>query len=439
MSSESNTPHRACVIIPGRVMYGNGTTAEIRHTGVVDLRTWLAASTQKFCGWAEHSTVVVDGAPWTAVQDQEAGIREDGWEFSKLDAWTLFHREGRTVSVGFRDSMNPRQHFGVLVSKIVDPGVLAQLLDRYNTMVPTAWRGTPGTTALAALRLSWANTGSEPLWHTKRNHAEGPVGPINWSRPLNQWEQDWGYVHTFDANSAYLSSAINAVVAWSGLQDTGPMPFDSKLPGYWLVQLPDDVREFFGDQRPVLIPPKRMLKHGYVWLSTDVVKFLVDLFGPVDVHDSRTAVPKVIGDRMLRNTARVFRPWGEALRDARTAAQGQPTGLRRILEGAVKRTYTDATGAMQRETMRVCRGDWADALIDLAAVNLYRRILRVHETEGVWPVEVRTDSVSYADCSDNPATLAKAIGVRPGLGGFKHQATVTVDTWNRDHAKKPKR
>jgi hypothetical protein len=420
-------------------MFGNGQIGTTWPRHEVKLCSVLGFTVEG--RWAEHSTIVIDGLTVADVEDQDQAVRDAGWQFSKFDAWTLFHREGRTVSVGLRDSMNPRQHFGVLVSKIVDPGVLAQLLDRYNTLVPSAWRGTPGTTALAALRLSWENTGSEPLWHTKRSAVGSACGPINWSRPLNQWEQDWGYVHTFDANSAYLAAAINVEVAWSALVETGAIArFDPKTPGYWLIRLAPATLELLADPaRPTLIPAKRMLKGGLVWLTTDVVKLLIEWGDPADVIDSVTAVPKVVGKHVMREHARVFRPWGEALRDARYATHGQPKGLQRLLEGAVKRTYTDATGAMQRETMRVYRCDWADAFIDLAAVNLYRRIVQVHQTQGVWPVEVRTDSVSYADCAEEPAVLAKAIGVRPGLGGFKHQATVTTETWNADHAPKKAR
>lgn len=440
MSTQSST-HRACVFTPGAVYYGNGTMSQIRPGVHADLPAILSGTLDRF---AKHATIVIDGASLAELGERAELVRAAGWSFSKLGAWTLYHREdGRTVAVGCRDSMHPR-HFGVLVEPGTDPGTLALLLDRYNRVTGLSWRGTCATTALNAIRLSWENTRYQPRW----NHAKtGPgyaVGPLIWSRELNEHEASWGYVHTFDATAAYLGAAGNASLAWSTLDHTGARTFDKAAPGYWHVRLAPATLALAADPtRPPLLPAGRVVD-GCTWLTTPYAEFLAELGDPLDVLDSWTAV-----DGRRPAGFRVLRGWGESMRDARMSVEELPAGpIRDALRYAVKRTYKDATGGMQREGMRVYRPDWAHTLIDLWRATLYRRMIRVRETQGVWPVAVKTDALSYADCVRDPQprghthpfdTLTDALNVRScavacgcaptrpgGLGTYKHDATVTT-------------
>lgn len=441
--TESNTAHRAAVITPDWVHYGAGQLDPITASYLpVGLRpcTLLAGTWDRF---TQHSTIVVDGASIAQHEEYAERIRHDGWGFSKVDAWTLYHREGRTVSVGLRDAMTSGVHFGVLFNADTDPGVVALQLDRYHQHTGTSWRGTAATTALSAIRLSWENAPEQPLWKCAKN---GPgymngAGVLQWERELGVWERTWGWVHTFDTNNAYLSAAINAECAWSALENTGPQMFDKNLPGYWLLQLDTPTLETLADpMRPPLISPAQLLRGGQAWVTTPYAKLLQDLGDRIEVVDAWTGQwgPDRVSPGRPRKpghapACRVFRTWGEAIRDAVVAAAGQP-----VLT-AIKATYKDMPGALQRDTMRIVRHDWAHTLIDLARANLYRRILAVHHVHNVWPVRVWTDSLSYADGLADIGHWRGPVGVRTGLGGFKHEATVTTDEWLADHQPKPAR
>lgn len=447
--------HRAAVISAREVAYGNGTALRTRPDIVKDLALVLGGTMDRF---AQHSTIVLDGVRPEDVAAQSTDLRAAGWKHSRMEAWTLFHRaDGRTVAVGFRDAMTPRLHFGTLFERDTDPGVLAITLDRFSRVTGCSWRGTCATTALAGIRLSWENPNYQPLWRTPKTGIRNSVGPLNWLRPLNENETWWGFVHTFDANSAYLGSAISADLAWSELHHTGPQVFDPTLPGYWLIELDVATLELMADPaRPPLFG--RLMRNNEVWVTTPYAKMLQRLGDHIEVADSWTARPalRADGSRLHPAGSRVLRTWGETLRDG--LAQHMATLDRhRPVEVAAKRVYKDGIGGMQREGMRILRPDWAHTVIELWRATLLERVLTVRKAEGVWPVRIATDSISYAD-SGGPATLGRALGLthcevdrcrcsgrrpeakrRLGLGGYKHTETVTTAEWTARHAVKPGR
>lgn len=369
-----------------------------------------------------------------------------GWKRGQPGPWTLYqHAQGQVVAVGFLPDMSAR-HFD-LFGPSDDPGVIATRLDRYQRMTGTAWRGTYAATGLSAVRNAYPGQ-YQPLWRIEPQTTLQAVGPMVWTRPLNQWERQNDYVHTWDAQSAYLGAMGNAELAWSQLARTGERSFDKRLPGYWLIELdPYMIRRFVrceGDfvGAPPLIPPQR-LRHGtQVWLTTPIATLLEDYGMRLEVLDSVTAQPALgkTGNVVHAPSARVLRPFAEHMRDQRP----HPTAAPEWLRTAWKRTYKDVTGGMQRTVdggMRICRPDWAHTFIDGWRANLYRRIYSIAATHGVWPVSVKTDSVSYVDCWEN-TVLDQSFGIQRGvanpwrLGGWRRESTVTVTSWIDKHERK---
>lgn len=439
VNRERSTLHHSAVITTAHVYYGDGTVTPLAPAGtplILRPADVLAGIRGRF---TTPAVVVIDApvlgaaAAWAAAA---AELREAGWYHGEPDAWTTYrHTDGRVVIVGHRAMMR-KPHLGVLFTADTDSAVLALLLDRYFRTVGHPWRGTPATSALAAIRSSWENAAKKPLWKTTRTGPGTGVGPLIWSRPLNQWERSWGKVHTFDANWAYLGAAINAECAWSALVHTGPQTFDAKLPGYWLLSL--DTATLARLRQPEIPPVVGRVRDGCVWVTTPMARFLGEELGDrCEVLDSYTGQELVQDGRRIHGpSSRALRTWGEGMRDALTTLDGRPAGaLKDTLTLAAKRTYKDATGGMQRASMRVARPDWAHTLIDGWRATLLRTIERVHRTQGVWPVAIRTDSVSYAD-GDNWHTLAAAIGAPtkkepPRLGRWKYMGAVGVSEFEQ--------
>lgn len=447
------TTHRSCVITATAAYYGDGTMTPLRNGVARDLRAILAGVPDRF---VDHATIVVDDVPLDAYSGQGGAARALGWNHREIGPWTVFHRaDGRTLALGVRDAMTPHHHFGVLFNADTDPGVVAVVLDRYHRVTGCAWRGTFATTSLNAIRLTWGNSDAQPRWTAPRDVRMSGAGRLEWRRDLTPLERSWGYVHTFDGNRAYLGAAINAEVAWSELVPTGAREFDPKIPGYWWLGLPDELLATLDDpQRPPVV--RHVTGDGVARVTTPYAKLLYELAPQCRVVNSLTG--RAHGSRTAG--ARILRPWAEQLRDAFDRVDALPAGgMRELLGGATKRTYKDAVGGMQREGMRVCRGDWAHTVIDQWAATFYRRILAVHESQGVWPVEIKTDSVAYADSVEVPqrrhatapyATLTDALSVagcstgcgcsptaRGPLGTFKHVATTAARAWATSRAGEP--
>jgi len=430
---EVSTQHRTAVITPGVSYRGDGTTGVVRPGTERDLVTILE-TTRRF--FAPQSTIVIDGVPLDVLAAQSDKVTAAGWKHAEVTAWTLYRDgNGREVSIGCRAAMLPRVHFGVLFERDTDAGVLAMLLDRYHHVTGHAWRGTCASTALAAIRATWANDRYQPLWSFDVPAPWSGVGPLVWSRELNGWEATWGWVHTFDASGAYLGAGSTAELAWSELTPGGAQPFDHRLPGYWELRLDTgtlaslDHATRFG--APPLFPPRRV-RGGCVRVTTPYAKLLQDLGLGFDVLDCLTGAElrRTNGSQVHPAQSRILRKWGERMRDARATAQGWPAAsLRAVLDTAVKRTYTDATGAMQRRGKRIYRADWAHTLIDLWRATLYRKMLLIYQTQEIWPVAVKTDSLAYADSSPDPAVLLGALNGSVRGARWRHQQTVTTHAW----------
>ncbi len=381
--------HRAAVINGAHSHRGDGTI------GAVNPRLDLATLLSTTLAWFEPQCVIVlddHDQAWVRGGEHEANIH--GWRRQGDGPWYTFRRDSRTVMVGLRNFMLPARHFGVLFDETTDPGVLAMRLDRYQRATGTAWRGTPATTAHNAIRLSWENGRGTPLWHEPRVPGTHGVGFMHWTRNPTEVERSWGYQHRFDANAAYLGAAISAELPWGPLEPTGPRPFDPRVAGVWRIMPGAELVAWdanpnrpplFGNRTPGR--PHPLDGDGTTCVTTPYAKFLAEL-GAFDVVDSATAT----------RASRILRQFGERIRDGRTidAAAGWH------IEAAVARTYKDAVGGMQRDGMPITRHVWGWTVIDQWRATLYRAILRVHTTQGVWPLAVATDSVTYADCTPTP-------------------------------------
>lgn len=426
---DGSTPHQSAVITRAGVFFGNGQLHRWTGDDAPALRMFrqLPRLLHGADRMAERSTVIIDGLMPADIQGEDEA-RNAGWRWSDLGPWTFFYRDnGRQVAVGFRDAMQPR-HLDTLFDRDTEPGILAMRLDRYHKITGAAWRGTFATTAMAAIRASWENSGHNPLWRHDTVTGAGHAGPLYWSRELTDREQSWGWVHQLDATAAYLGSMIGAELSWSGIDHTGPVAFDGRRPGYWRIKLGPMVRAWMADpMRPPLVNPAK-IRDGQAWVMTPMAQLLADIeLGDPDVTDSH------LGGR----SNRWLRKWAEQLRDARTPA------ARYNLGPAVRRSYKDAIGGMQRPTMRIHRADVAHTVIDLWRATLLRRVIRVQREQGVWPVMVKVDELHYADGGPlSPRglthpfpTLADSLNVWNGqgevapLGSYVHDTTLTAQEW----------
>jgi hypothetical protein len=350
---------------------------------------------------ATHSTIVYAGV--RPAEDAPGAIREAGWKAWHAGPWTHYERGGRTVAVGQLDDAGDDQP---LFTTTTDPADVVQRLQAFGQATGYTWLGTCATTALGALRLTWANVAGKPLWHHACPIDNPGSGAIIWDRKPSAREAEqpaWSW----DVNGMYLAAAGGADVAYSTLEHTPHAGFDPRLPGYWLVSVP-----VVSPWEPPLVAPDDLDRHGRAWLTTEAVKALRQRYGPrgalAQMHDSYTAAP--LDGRV---SCRVGRRWSDRFAQART------THGSTLIGPAIKRTYAAAAGGMRRESMRVFRPDWSHTWIDLANANMLRRLWRVYDALGVWPTRINTDEVTYRYPADRVHLLEQQLGVSDQLGSFK--------------------
>ncbi len=64
---------------------------------------------------------------------------------------------------------------------------------------------------------------------------------LSWLRTLSPAERGKAYLHSYDKNAQWLSAAGVVELGLSGIEErrdpAGTLPFDKKLPGYWLARI----------------------------------------------------------------------------------------------------------------------------------------------------------------------------------------------------------
>lgn len=352
------------------------------------------------------SSILAAGDSLTLLRD---------WKFSELRAWTTFvHRDGTVVHLGLLPELGER--LGGVLQGVSDPMDIARRLGSYHQLTGVHWRATPGITGCAALRKAFPDPtpGAQPLWHhplLKGVRLRG-CGPLIWRNPQQPTPDDRNVVHVFDINAMYLAGLRNAQLAWSALQRSEIGRFDPSMPGYWEIDvtgLPADLYD--GKTRPPVFP-KMFSIRGSAWLSTPVVKYLVEVTGlHFDVMDA------YVSD----NPQGIGRGVAERLMAARRGDLGDPGPLL----PAIKRTYAELVGMLARERGSIYRPDWAATIMDLARMNMLRRVRRLDDDVRILAVE--TDAVYLMTDAPNAAlNLSARLGVGTEPGTFKYVESLTV-------------
>lgn len=343
---------------------------------------------------------------------------EFGWSFTAVRPWTTFTRkDGSVVHLGLLPELETvASRLGPLLAGHQGPADIAYRLGRYATLTGCMWRYTAGVTGCQMLRLAYTDPqpGRQPLWRHAGPKGMRGAGPMLWDGPGRPQAGHAGLVHAFDINAMYLAALKNARLGWGRLEGYSG-PFDPQLSGWWEVDVRDLPAALYDGSRPPVFPKQRIHK-GTAWLTTPVVKYLLDLgLNPqiLVAHVSTTAetLARGVAERLIRARA-------ELLDDAG----------KRVLP-AVKRTYAEMIGMMGREGGSIYRPDWAATIQDLARMNMLRRLDRAR-AEGLVPFRIRTDSAEFLTEDPTVRTrLHELLGVGTGPGAYKYVGTLTVSDY----------
>jgi hypothetical protein len=350
--------------------------------------------------------------------------------------------------------------------RVTVPGgapVVLVLVDRDATGRSGPWAGLTGTETAATLRalesvlgVPWGHSTGRTAEHlvlsthprgkggTKLDREPDVPAPARdgieqphamWQRTLRVDELGAGWVHTFDANAAYLGAwqttelGLGRTHAWAGDVD------ELRRAGVWRVLLPAGWSE--PDDLPAIAPRLRPGRSG--WVMTPTLVRLRE-------HAERSGFGELLPEEghVWARQSRFLRGAGERLRDARAAALAEQAAARaRIAAADVDEDLDDALHRLQvslrvgdgvGELYRVLTGrlgvadafvspgwrrpDWGNALRATFRTSLHRKIAGW----SVRPFALRTDAVAFVSDEPDPLAFAAAAGLRvgTGLGELKH-------------------
>lgn len=376
------------------------------------------------------------------------------------------------------------------------PAELALLLGTYATRVMTP-RGSTAVTGLelmTALRPPTRASAPDETGRRHREHNPGSLGtePVScapceapdghplladlprfhqrtpaemlveeaydWARPLTDDECTHRYVVGLDVNMAFAAAANGLTVGLGAPTHLTAPVFDKRLPGAWLV----DLSHIDVDERlPSPFTPTGEKPDGPAWYATPTVAYALEL--------GHRVAPLQAWVR--RENGRYLDRWYRRLRDAYVetmADLGVTAGMApadfldamtlhkqsdpqlAIVLAAIKASVKGGIGKLRerprgggwrpgRAWPALSRPTWRPdiraAIISAARINMHRKMTKLADTTGQYPVAILSDCIVYPSqgpspldvlpCTDGkPVPGSFRLGVSPGM--VKHEGTQTV-------------
>jgi hypothetical protein len=363
-------------------------------------------------------------ADWHSLTEMPLYV--EGWAFGSPYPWVTAVREGG-LKIPFlfwhwhtahRSPAAEWPLYGDLVAAHPDMvscvPELGERFARWELLTGHRAQGSPGVTGSIMLRDMHRGRRPQPLWHWT------PPTPLQSAAAVElHWRSERLRTakHTvmYDRRRAYLASAVTAPVALGPLVHTPGQLFDPEVPGWWRVD---------ADPWPWRDVPDPLYGYqglGGVWVTTPMVALLREVadagqWGGFTIHDAWTA-----------KGSRVFRQWGELLRDCDRTLTGKEDPVSVALRDNVKQVWRRCLGLSSRKDGSVWRQDWYATIQEHTRAVVLRNVYRVYGYgSGPAPRRIKLDSISY-DCETADPMLGNpGLKLGTGLGNWR-----IVDTMGR--------
>lgn len=422
----------AVVMYPALTWYADH---ELRHAptpaGLLDPARWaeIVVTYAKRWNGQRDGVVLLRAGGSLTVRERVAvtavflnQLEAQGWKSNPIGAETGWFtcrqplHDGSTVMFGVLPWMDQARTSLFQLDAGADE--MAFRLAEYQRLTGSVWRGTGGLSGTGLLRAMYPAQ-RQPRWRWDRIPSEvhGRSFELLGSHHHRAPVDEGPFVHIYDTRAMYLAGALVAELAWDVPEWRGPQEFDPARPGYWRVSIPDlhvacekvtGERSYWpdGGVRWLSRLVRAQDNTPLVWVTTPVMRYLVERLGPIEIHDSLTA----------DQSSRVMRGWAERLRDARAGADTD-------LIPAIKDTYSRTVGMLRRNGGRVYRPDWRDTIVDTAKVNLIRKVDRA----GKGPLRWNVDAVWITSDQEIAPNL---FGDTGNIGGLHDVGTMTLDDYH---------
>ncbi len=241
---------------------------------------------------------------------------------------------------------------------------------------------------------------------------------INWSRKPTDEELQHRFVHAYDRGGSYLAGVTGLSF---GIGDPEHHPdgreFDKKLPGYWRIAMPE--RSEWLIPNP-LDPQNRERAHEHtgkqIWVSTPTLEVAIDHGYELDPIEAY----------VWTKHHRLLDGWYERIRDARTELDTADADDQ-LARDLLKEVYVRSLGLMASHEFRQGQNGYAPeryhAIQARSRANILRRVRKIGEDTGRWPVAILKDTVLYTSNESDPeaAWPGEAKNYGRGLGQYKYE------------------
>lgn len=398
----------------------------------------------------DHFGVDLTDAQSVKLSDRERAVRgytsttkfvtdaiADGWNFGggdndALGIWTRVWRgEEPAVWVALIPAMaRPESDMAARLPFLVDnpsPSTIGRRLAAFAAATHMPWV------------LSGSTTGLNLAKHLRPNDSKEVFGPhdppqpaqyawveadFSWHRrPTADELKSHRFIHGYDRGGSYLAGVLSlelGIGEWT--HHPGGKPFDKKLPGYHLVEVP----EAADTRYPHPLNPRGRIPDGPTWVTTPTLQHAYELGFEVEVIEAYT----------WEQHGRYLDEWSNHLRDARMSLDVDDPDLARARD-AVKAVYTETIGLMASKIYMEGRPGyaphWRHHIQGRARTNILRRVIQIGKMPpspqqpptARWPIAILRDTVFYTSDDPNPETawpgLVKDFG--RGLGQYKPEVS----------------
>lgn len=351
------------------------------------------------------------------------GWQLGGKEGDRLGTWTrVWKGETRGVWVALVSGMSQDPKEMPILGDSPAPAALARRLSLLAGALRFPWAVSPASTGIdlmiAARPKEWKRVfaSSDAEFAKKFQIFEAD---IDWSRTLSDDEAKCRYVHAFDRGGSYAAGIAGLELPiGEPVHHSNGLPFDRKLPGYWLVEIPE-----CADWRlPNPLNPMGLSISEPKWVTTPTL----------ERASSLGYEPEILEAYVWPDHGRVLVPWYERIRDARTALDVKDDLDAQLAREQNKVIYTHTIGILNSDLHLAGRPGYSPErhhhIVAKSRANIMYRIAQIGEDTGQWPVAVTKDTVLYVSDESDPK-LAWPGGPKQfgrGFGQYKPEGSALL-------------
>lgn len=357
----------------------------------------------------------------------EAGYSVSGGGRTLSPSIEIWRTDNRDVGalIGFLPAMHETMQDTILADNPA-PAVIADRMQRFADALHYPYRKTPSTTGLDLMFALHPHKEREALFAPcPRPNVLKEAGfedsDLDWQRQLVGTELQHKWVHAYDRGASY-PAAMAGVHVGIGDPTHHPEPLEfTNLPGYWKITIPEESNWLMPDVFTRQGRRGAATAGTIQWVSTPTMELAAELGIDVEIHEAY----------LWHTSKRLYESWANRVRDARLALDTAEPGDQAARD-LLKKVYVSGPGIMASDSFREGRIGYTphryDHIIAKARANILRRIIKIGNDTGRWPVAVLKDTVIYTsdDADGIQSWPGSTANFGRGFGQYKYEGTAPL-------------